>query len=412
MKPYFIPYQHYSSPINFAPEVVAELEIPEKITIYDSTVRKLLLTPGMRASVGELADIAKLSYDAGLHTTVLNVHWWGSSEPEPYAHAVARRISNDSSARITISTDVFNSDRWVEALPVFADLGPAAVSMDIPLPDIEGQKDIDLNRQLDRLAGGCEILLREGIEPMLGVLDIGRAHPEAMARYIDVGISAGCTSMLLHDSTSSLSPEGMKHAVRGIRRRAPGIPVVMHVHNDVGMAEAGCIAAVTAGAHPDVSACGVSYRAGFAKLEAVAATLISLYGVDLDLDWERIQELCRRVDVLVPPGGFRGLSGTRAFLKESTAAYPRFGGLGDRPLSDPDAVLSAEGFGGENHFVWGRNLIAEDSALEAKLKMLGMGHGADELFRAREKLLNWLIAVSDYPYWLEDSQVDDILLAN
>lgn len=409
MTQHFVPYQHYTSPRNFAPEVLSQLSIPEPVNIHDSTVRKILLTPGVRASVEELAGIARLSYDVGLTTTVLNVHWWGSAQPEPFALEVARCIARESSARVIISTDVFNQDRWREAVPVLAELRPAAVSMDIRIPDIEGMRDVDLEQQLERLEGGCQLLRAEGIEPMLGVLDLGRVRADALQRFLEVGLAAGATSILLHDSASSLSPEAMKLAVRDVRAQAPGVPVVMHVHNDVGLADAACLAAVTAGAHPDVSAGGVSYRAGFASLEGVAGALTALYGVDLGLDWPLMQELCRRVDVLIPPGGFRALTGSRAFLKESTAALLSDGSSLQRPVAAPDSVVCSDGFGGEDHFVWGRNVIANDGAIGAKLRLLGLDDGTQAVREAREKLIRGLEAVSEYPFWIDDAAVDAIL---
>ena len=94
----------------------------------------------------------------------------------------------------------------------------------------------------------------------------------------------GTLRLDLMDSTSSLGPEAMKVFIRRYRSHLiRDVPVTMHVHDDFGLATAGAIAAATAGASPDVSVAGVSYRAGFAPLEEVVTSLEVLYGVDTSI---------------------------------------------------------------------------------------------------------------------------------
>src|SRR5690606_33051392 len=133
-----------------------------------------------------------------------------------------------------------------------------------------------------------------------------------------------------------------KLIMRRLRGMVGELPTIIHAHNDTGLADAVCLAAVTEGAHPDVSIGGVSYRGGFAKLEVIAASLTSLYGIDLKLDWNKVQELSRYVDDLVPASGFRGVTGERAFLKEATAALPKSKIVDGREISSADSVLTAE----------------------------------------------------------------------
>ena len=110
-------------------------------------------------------------------------------------------------------------------------------------------------------------------------------------------LAHGATRLELADSYSSLSPEGMKTVVRRLRSQLTRpVPLTVHIHNDFGLATAGAIAAVTAGAHPDVSVNGVSYRSGFAALEEVVVSLELLYDLRAGIDMASLQTLSQVVE--------------------------------------------------------------------------------------------------------------------
>lgn len=405
MNTFFEPYRFHSSRFNEAGE---DAHFPEEITIFDSTIRKILFTPGARPTIPELTNLAKISYDAGLVATILNVHWWGSKTPEPFGLEVARQVIPHTGARITISTDVFNTEDWRKALPIFAELQPQAISLDLAIPDapeLRGERD----RMLERAREVADVLRTYGIEPIFGVLDFGRMDRSTLDAYLAAGVESQVEAFLLHDSSSALSAEGIKAAVAYVRERADDIQLIMHAHNDCGLADGNALAAVSAGAHPDVSACGVSYRGGFAKLEVIAAALDSLYGQTVELDWRLIQRMCRTVAELVPLNELRGVTGSRAFLKEFPGVYMKYYEAEGDLETAPDSVLVAKGFGGKNHFVWARNMIASDAVIEMKLRSLSQEHAEVDILRARELLIHAFESKPEYPYWLEDSEVDNIL---
>ncbi|WP_336646843.1 hypothetical protein [Microbacterium sp. USHLN186] len=410
MNKHYKPYSFYSSPSNFDSEVQEQFHLPNPVEIFDSTIRKLMLTPGVRVTLADIDRISRLSAEIGLTSTVLNLHWWGSADPEPYSLGVFSAFHRTEQTDLTISSDVFNGEYWQKGVAQLAELAPRSVAVDLPIPDVEGHNGHDLSAQLQKLERACENLRGVGIEPTLGVLDVGRAHPEALRAYIETGVAGGCTRMLVHDSASSLSPEAMKLIMRRLRGMVGEMPTIIHAHNDCGLADTVCLAAVTEGAHPDVSIGGVSYRGGFAKLEVIAAALTTLYGVELQLDWDKIQELSRYVDRLVPASGFRGVTGERAFLKEATAAFQKSKTVDGRAVSCSDSLLSAEAFGAETTLVWGANLIANTPALTAKLGLLNLDVSAEGVRAARRILTEALAGKEAYPYWITDDEACDLLV--
>ncbi|KFL25514.1 hypothetical protein JP74_18625 [Devosia sp. 17-2-E-8] len=97
--------------------------------------------------------------------------------------------------------------------------------------------------------------------------------------------------------------------------------MTMHTHDDFGMATAGTISAVIAGASPDVALNGVSYRSGFAALEEVVLALDVLYGVDTGIRLDRLQWAANRLASImgfpIPP--LKPVVGSHQFLREGPA---------------------------------------------------------------------------------------------
>ncbi len=77
------------------------------------------------------------------------------------------------------------------------------------------------------------------------------------------------------------------------------MPIHFHGHNDFGLATAGAVAAVRAGAswvHGTIN--GMGERAGNANLGEVAMALHALYGTETNLRLEKLREVSRRVQKL------------------------------------------------------------------------------------------------------------------
>lgn len=96
-------------------------------------------------------------------------------------------------------------------------------------------------------------------------------------------------------------------------------PLEVHTHNDFGMAVAGSLAAVVAGAQV-VHVCvnGLGERTGNAPLEEVAVAARVLLGLDIGIDLPRLKELSALVEQLagVPLARNKPVVGEDAFARE------------------------------------------------------------------------------------------------
>jgi isopropylmalate/homocitrate/citramalate synthase len=105
------------------------------------------------------------------------------------------------------------------------------------------------------------------------------------------------------------------------------VPVHFHGHNDSGLATASAVAAVRAGArwiHGTIN--GMGERAGNANLGEVALTLRALYGIESNLNLDRIRGVSARVQALsgyaLEP--WKPVTGETLFIRESGAVASQF----------------------------------------------------------------------------------------
>ncbi len=107
--------------------------------------------------------------------------------------------------------------------------------------------------------------------------DATRTDPDFLVEVLEVAIQAGATTLNLPDTVGYCIPEDYGAMFRRVRERVPGIEGVVlsaHCHDDLGLAVANSLAAITAGARQvECAVNGIGERAGNAALEELAAVL-------------------------------------------------------------------------------------------------------------------------------------------
>src|SRR5207248_9602832 len=179
-------------------------------------------------------------------------------------------------------------------------------------------------------------------------------------------IEAGAKEVCVVDTLGIASPEAVADLVsRTLAWAGPDVPVHFHGHNDFGLATAAAVAAVKAGArwvHGTIN--GMGERAGNASLAEVALTLRSLYGVESNLNLDRIRDVSARVRELsgyaLEP--WKPVTGETLYRRESGAVASQF--------HDPQSI---EPYSSE--------LVATDRAI-----VLGKKSGLDSIRIKAEEL--------------------------
>jgi isopropylmalate/homocitrate/citramalate synthase len=125
----------------------------------------------------------------------------------------------------------------------------------------------------------------------IGLIDATRAPMDRILALLEDVRDSGASRLVIYDSVGIMTPNAMKTFITQIAS-VTQIPILVHCHNDYGMATANTLAAIEAGAQAaDVAVNGVGGRAGNAALEEVTLALKNLYGIDTGIDLTKLRKL-------------------------------------------------------------------------------------------------------------------------
>ncbi len=107
--------------------------------------------------------------------------------------------------------------------------------------------------------------------------DASRTEPDFLAEVVTAVIEAGATVVNIPDTVGYTVPEEFHRVIAGLKQNVPNIDdaiISVHCHNDLGLAVANSLAAVSAGARQvECTVNGIGERAGNAALEEVVMAL-------------------------------------------------------------------------------------------------------------------------------------------
>jgi 2-isopropylmalate synthase len=157
-------------------------------------------------------------------------------------------------------------------------------------------------------------------------MDASRSDPEYVYQMLEQVIEAGATTVNIPDTVGYSTPEEFAGFIRNIFARVPNIHkaiVSVHCHDDLGMAVANSLTAVSAGAR-QVECCvnGIGERAGNASLEEIVMALKTrqdLYGVKTGINSKELYRTSRLVSdltgIVIQPN--KAIVGGNAFRHQS-----------------------------------------------------------------------------------------------
>jgi 2-isopropylmalate synthase len=156
--------------------------------------------------------------------------------------------------------------------------------------------------------------------------DATRTDPDFLCRVLDAVVEAGATTLNIPDTVGYTVPAEFGALITTIRQRVKGIESVVisaHCHNDLGMAVANALAAVSAGARQvECTINGIGERAGNASLEEIVMAMRvrpDRYPYETGIIGEQIfpssQMLSEITGVPVQPN--KAITGRNAFAHEA-----------------------------------------------------------------------------------------------
>jgi homocitrate synthase NifV len=201
-----------------------------------------------------------------------------------------------------------------------AALHPEVVSFALPVSD----RHLASRLHRDRAWALAEVgrLITMAREAGIGYISVGledasRADPDFLLEIATAASQAGADRLRIADTVGILSPNQLTKLISHVRTRFTG-DIAVHLHNDFGMATAGAIAALEAGATwADVSLLGLGERAGISHTEQVAAHLTLQGGATYDLKAARNAATMLAEWINRPIPGHAPIIGSDIFTAES-----------------------------------------------------------------------------------------------
>lgn len=416
---------HFVSPYNFASAVTRTFHLlpGRRVEVFDSTIRKMHLVPGGKLSPGDQVRIAQGLAEAGVAGTFFNFFYDRARlKADPKAQEIqrgARAICREVKGlkKIACLYAFPKSFEGKEACELALEAGVDVLEPGIPVSDLERKADVpgtSRARIIDgmvRAIGYCKGL---GAPVACNFTDVGRSEPAHLLEGITCSIDAGASEVRLTDSYSSLSPDGARYLARLVRKhlRRP-VPIMIHIHNDYGMASAATVAAALEGCNADVTVNGLGDKGGFAALEEVVLALELLYGIRTGVRLQKLSALSNLVERLTgirrPP--IKAVVGSDILHVEADAAVARLL-QGKVTLDDPGARVVTRTYdpaivGRDRTIVWGRTTLS-GHALREKTRRMGLRCSDAQIARIAAALRRRLDAKRRYPVWLEEREVEAI----
>jgi len=156
--------------------------------------------------------------------------------------------------------------------------------------------------------------------------DASRSERDFLAVAVERAITRGATTINIPDTVGYAQPQEFHELIRFLLATVPGASRAVfsvHCHNDLGLATANTLAALSAGARQaEVTLCGIGERAGNASLEELTMALKTracLYGLETGIKTEQLYPSSRLLSMIIgqPIPPYKPIIGANAFAHES-----------------------------------------------------------------------------------------------
>ncbi len=362
--------KYFVSPFNKE----AELKFPEKITIYDTTLRDGEQTPGVCLGTDEKLEIARKLDELGIHQIESGFPVVSKQE----------KISVKAIADEGLNAEILALCRTKkEDIDVAIDCGVDGVITFMATSDLHLKHKLRLTREeaLNVCMNSIEYAKDNGIFLAFSAEDATRTDLEFLKQIYRKAEDYGADRVHIADTVGAISPQGMAYLVRELKKEI-NADIALHCHNDFGMALCNSIAGLVAGGSAvSTTVNGIGERAGNTSLEELIMTLLIIYGVDLGFNISVLYELSRLVEkhTLMKVPENKPIVGKNVFRHESGIHV-------DAVIEEP---LTYEPFlpemiGHHRRIVLGKHSGCR--AVKAKLEEYGIDVTREELCRIVEEV--------------------------
>ncbi len=266
--------------------------LPAHVDVIDCTLRDGEQAPGVWFSLEEKLTLARLLSTAGVY--MLDAGFPAASGADVEAMQEMRRMK--------LATRIAATAR-----PLGGDVAAAEKAHAHEVFLFMPTSDLRITQTLGITRAQAAALFRRGAEDVVGrgmglnlvFEDATRADPNLLVSMAsDIMKHVEVTRVVICDTVGCAHPGSMERLLTHLRVAFDGaVALCTHCHNDVGLAVANTLAAVSAGARAiTCTVNGIGERAGNADLAETVAALTHLYGVKHGVDPKSLSVLADRVE--------------------------------------------------------------------------------------------------------------------
>ena len=410
--PWYVPNRFRVSPMNYKEEVQSLYNFPKKMVFQDGTIRKIDHTAGTRelstedkVEIARLIDavgVTEMIFAPGLYSDTVK----GASVREGMA-AVCKAGLKLKVRAAPAKPDWVNGD--YNDIDSIADSGVAGIDISLGGPILFGESGSATTPGMEgAVARALEYIRSKGLEAGVSLGAVGQTDPDDALKLANVWLDHGAGHFKMTDHFSELSPDAVRYLIRHFKKGLKkDVPIYFHAHDSFGMATACAVAACSAGAWPESGVNGFGDN-GFASFEEIVMSLEMLYGIDTGIKLESLTELSRALEEIT---GFKNhplksVVGEALWVPSKPVQYKEL-------LDGVDCVslfigpYEPEVVGTRISLMWSINSVAPLS-VKVKLDRMGVPYDEDDVERIVENLIQQLRAIEKAPFWLSDSEVEEV----
>ena len=279
----------FVSPWNFVEEVTRDFQPPQQVKIHDITLRDGEQQAGIIFTKDDKIRIAEKLAEARVHRIEA-----GMPAVSPHDEAAIKEI-----VKRNLGPEIFCFSRcMVDDVKRAVDCGVHGIVIEIPASAhlIEHAYKWPLEKAIDLPIKATSFAREQGLYTVFFTIDATRTDMDWLLDLVDRVASEGhMDAFTLVDTFGVLSPHGARYFAEKAKERVAK-PLEIHFHSDFGLGVANTIMAVLAGAeviHSTVT--GIGERAGNTPMEETTLALLTMYGIDVGIDYSKLNELSRLV---------------------------------------------------------------------------------------------------------------------
>jgi 2-isopropylmalate synthase len=274
---------------------------PQKITLFDTTLRDGELAPSVQFTTRQKMQLAKLLEQMGVD--VIEAGYPGAFRKDFDALFM---ISKQTKASIVCGLANSTPDEVINVALAIKPAMQGRIHIYTPF-SIQSQTQSLQDEHLDRIRNSIQLARNYRDDVEWSAFNALHRDRDFLCRSLETAIRSGATTVNIADTLGDASAETFCELIQTVMNRVPNIDqatVAVHCHNDLGLAVANSIAALSVGVRQiECAVNGLGARKGNADLSRVVNEIAHHPGfyttIQVDLLYQA-SELVKQITGVAP----------------------------------------------------------------------------------------------------------------